>query len=948
MRATALVLFLASSALADNTADEASVSFQTGNEAYAKGEYRKALAAYFHSDRLAPNKNVLFNVARCYEALKSYDEAYRYYNDVLSRNPSPNDVADVKGALARLQPHVALVVVNTEPPGADVFVDREDLGSRGRSPVTLAMKPGAHKVRAAKAGMRTAEVAVTARLGGSTKASLTLSPIVGVVEIQGEPAGASIRETADGPALGTLPAKLTLPPGQRLFVVSHPGFTSSQLLITVKADETVQAKAVLSALPPPTGKLVITANRENALVRIDGKDSGFTPTVLVLPVGRHELEVSQKDQRTFSRTVEISADAELRVAAELRFAAPRVRAASKSLTNADEASASITVIGREEILALGYQTLSEAVQGVRGISLSDDRIYTYLGVRGFSPPGDLNTRVLILYDGHAMNDVWAGQGYSAKDLDVDLSEIERIEIVRGPGSALYGTGAFFAVINLVPREAVAGDRNVEGIAGAGGLGAVKARAAAGYAGKSASVLASGGGFFSSGDQTTDLGARGLVVGNDAERSLGGTVRARLGDFTLSTKLTHRLKHIPVAPYGTVVGAPGTQYIDARGFGEVRWEHEWDRFTLAARAYYDGSRFFGTYAYEGADPDGPLSSQKDFGGADWGGVEVRARVRLFDGNYLTIGLEGQHQFVQQFSLIEVSESPALENRQRTLLSAYLLDEWKITSWLSLTLGVRLDKYLDLTALPITPRVGLVLRPYQGGLTKLVAGQAFRAPNIYELYYGDNFVSQRPPGALKPETITTIEAEHSHDFTDELRASVSGYVNFIDALVVVEQEELDPPECGATPNTEQCLVNRNSSRRIYATGAEAEVRWQPSRSLFLNASYSFVKLWDASADITAGTVMHLVSAKAVVPLHADDLRLAVQATYNSPRSTGSGPGIGEALFLHLGLSGQFSHLRYFAGVRNLLDVKSPLPTPTGAGFDTVPQYGRTLWFEVAANF
>ena len=78
------------------------------------------------------------------------------------------------------------------------------------------------------------------------------------------------------------------------------------------------------------------------------------------------------------------------------------------------------------------------------------------------------------------------------------------------------------------------------------------------------------------------------------------------------------------------------------------------------------------------------------------------------------------------------------------------------------------------------------------------------------------------------------------------------------------------------------------------------------------------------------------------------LPSRPTRNFPKFHFTGPGVGEALFVHLGLSGQLSHLRYFAGVRNLLDVHSPLPTPVEAGLGTVPQYGRTLWFELAANF
>ena len=112
-----------------------------------------------------------------------------------------------------------------------------------------------------------------------------------------------------------------------------------------------------------------------------------------------------------------------------------MRAASKGLTSVDEAPASTTVLTQEELRAFGWRTLAEALAGVRGFFLADDRTYTYVGVRGFSPPGDLNTRILILWDGHSMNDVWAGQGYAAHDLSVDLEEVERIEVVRGPGSA---------------------------------------------------------------------------------------------------------------------------------------------------------------------------------------------------------------------------------------------------------------------------------------------------------------------------------------------------------------------------------------------------------------------------------------------------------------------------------------------------------------------------------
>ena len=72
-------LLLSTPAHADNTADEADVAFSLGNQAYGKREYDKALSWYFLSHRLVPNRNVLFNIARCFEALDKFDEAFRYY-----------------------------------------------------------------------------------------------------------------------------------------------------------------------------------------------------------------------------------------------------------------------------------------------------------------------------------------------------------------------------------------------------------------------------------------------------------------------------------------------------------------------------------------------------------------------------------------------------------------------------------------------------------------------------------------------------------------------------------------------------------------------------------------------------------------------------------------------------------------------------------------------------
>lgn len=942
MRSLALLLALVASApaWADNTADEADVAFELGNRAYAKRDYDGALASYFLSYRLVPNRNVLFNIARCYEALDRFDEAYRYWNDLFVDPSLPDgDRREVKQALARLAPHVALLSVTTTPPGAELYVDRKDLGSRGRTPQTIAVGAGAHTVLLELPGYRQGSLKVSATRGKETKQALTLEAVVGRVSLTGTPAGAVIRESAGGPELGRLPAELSLPPGQKLLVVQAPGHLAQQVLVDVKADELVTAKVTLPEKPKATGKVVVTANRENSVVRVDGRDFGFTPTVLTLEVGPHRVEVSNDEVTPLVRELVVHEDSETRIDAELRYAPPRVGAASKSQLTVDQAPASVTVITREELQSFGWQTLPEALQGVRGFFFADDRIYTYVGVRGFQPPGDLNTRILVLWDGHPMNDVWAGQGFAARDLEPDLSAVERIEVVRGPASILFGTGAFFGVINVVPRARVGAKRNVEAVVGAGGQNGVKGRVTGSLGREGRSILVSAGGFLAEGAPLTELGGT-LVRGLDGERSAGVSLRGEFEGFTLVARLNQRRKQIPTQPLGSAFGLAGTEYTDARGFAELRYEKAWERVTLNARVAYDASRYRGWYAQ--LDEEGNRFRTTDTGNGDWFGGELRAGITLFTGNRLTASFEGQGQLVSQ-QPVGFTE---LDAHTRVLLSGTVLDEWQLFERVFIQAGVRVDKYLDLPDVALSPRGAVVARLYQGGVTKLVAGRAFRAPTVYETYFNDNLATQRaPPTPPRPELITTFEGEHSHDLTPELRATVGGYFNLINQLVVLREEAEDPPLCGG--GTVQCYSYANSTAPLTAAGAEAQLRWQPGRFTLVEANYSFVILGGPEA-ATASYPMHMASLRAMVPIKEGLVRVAGQGTWSSGRRADDGSMIGEALLLNVGLSGEYGPIRYFAGVQNLLDQRYTVPVLSEIFYTRVPQYGRTFFIELAAGF
>ncbi|MFN7135242.1 MAG: PEGA domain-containing protein, partial [Myxococcales bacterium] len=395
-----------------------------------------------------------------------------YYYDVLGENPTADDRRVVEESLQRLAPRVALLTVESEPPGADVFIERKDLGSRGLTPKTLAVPPGRTRVTVSLAGHRDGEAEVELERGRTAKVKIPLEFIWSTVELAGSPAGAEIRvDRTDGEPAGMLPATLKVKPGRHILNIGAPGYLAAQVPVDGRADTTTQVKIDLQPLPPPTGSLVVTANHEGALVVVDGKDSGFTPAVIALPEGRHRVRVTFEDLDPYEETVTIRPNEMTRVRAELRYAQAKITAASKTETSVDDAPASTTVITRDEILAFGYTTLPEALRWVRGMFLNNDRTYDFIGVRGFSPPGDLNNRILILYDGHPMNDIFAGQAYLGRENNIDLQEVERIEVVRGPVSSLFGSAAFFGVINIVPRHHL-GDKlaEVSGAAGALGLG----------------------------------------------------------------------------------------------------------------------------------------------------------------------------------------------------------------------------------------------------------------------------------------------------------------------------------------------------------------------------------------------------------------------------------------------------------------------------------------------
>ena len=132
--------------------------------------------------------------------------------------------------------------------------------------------------------------------------------------------------------------------------------------------------------------------------------------------------------------------------------AVNVVGASKYEQSQRDVAAAVSVISREEIKTFGWRTIDEALASLPGVYVTYDRQYSYIGVRGFSVPGDYTTRLLIAINGNRLNEPLYDSGPSAHALPIDIDLVERIEFIPGPGGAIYGQNAMLGVVNIVTRS----------------------------------------------------------------------------------------------------------------------------------------------------------------------------------------------------------------------------------------------------------------------------------------------------------------------------------------------------------------------------------------------------------------------------------------------------------------------------------------------------------------
>lgn len=465
-----------------------------------------------------------------------------------------------------------------------------------------------------------------------------------------------------------------------------------------------------------------------------------------------------------------------------------VLGASRFAQPLSDSPAAVVVVDRKELDHQGYRNLSEALSSLPGIYLSNDRNYSYLGVRGFNRPGDYNSRVLLLTDGARRNDVLYDQAHVGHESPVEIDWVKRLEFVYGPASAVYGANALYGIANAVMLDG--GDVNgvrlsADASSGRGSrLGLVAGRqidseldwffGLSAYSARGQDLY-----FPTFDDGLTDGWARGL----DGERYQKAYGKLRLGDWRFTANLSWREKDLPNAPYATLFGVPGTRTVDQHSLFEVAYDG------LLGNGWQQQFRVFhGAYQYDGDYQYAGTLTNRDQGHAQWLGGDYRLSMTLLETHKVMWGLELQRNLQATQKNYDLATAVQyLDSQQPSRVwGVFAQDEWRLNERWLVNLGLRHDKHSDFAAIT-SPRLALIFQPGTATTFKAMVGSAYRAPNAYERFYGDGGESQKANPGLLPERIRSAELAADFRLGRGGRVGVSVYRNTMRNMI---EQVLDP--------------------------------------------------------------------------------------------------------------------------------------------------------------
>ena len=381
------------------------------------------------------------------------------------------------------------------------------------------------------------------------------------------------------------------------------------------------------------------------------------------------------------------------------------------------------------------------------------------------------------------------------EFPVDIDLIERIEIIRGPDSSAYGTGAFAAVINVITKRGR--DLNaLETSAEAGSWNSYKGRISYGNRfDNGLETLLSGSFYNSQGHEQLffpefDRPAtnNGIAENADGDQSYSMFADVIYRDLNIHVVGASRTKHVPTASFGTVFDDPRNQTTDARRYIDAQYHHTFGSWETLGRLSYDWYGYHGIYVYDYAGKGiPPYTENYDAADGTWWDFQGDASRVFFKRHKVTFGTEFRQDIRQQQINYDIQPYHLYfdSHRSARIGALYFQDKYSIRKNLSLVVGLRSDWYGNYGN-TLSPRAGLHFNPTPNTDLKANYSWAFRAPNDYEAFYAGNNSNTANP-SLKPERIRSWEVDVDHRFGKTYYVSGAGFLNQIDDLI---EQSIDP--------------------------------------------------------------------------------------------------------------------------------------------------------------
>jgi len=521
---------------------------------------------------------------------------------------------------------------------------------------------------------------------------------------------------------------------------------------------------------------------------------------------------------------------------------PELAAASLHEERSSAAPASVFVLGRDDLRTHGFETLAEALRSVPGLFTYSDGFYQYVGVRGTGLLADYTTRLLVLVDGHPLNN---GLGFAennlGRDFPVPLAAVERIEVVKGPVGGVYGPTAFLGVVNVVTRGAgepgwqvsssldvaqggVVAERLVA--VGAGQLGAVSVRGgvetlqAPGYTWTFPELAAAT-------DRTAPPGGR--IAGMDVGDAFKAYLRADTGPVSLLGGCGHWHRGLPSAPYSV-------NLLDARNhedsldcFGQLGIDLRLGATTsLSGRLGYDHFAYRDLLMYDPPLPGGGggIGPFRDVGTDDWLSADLRLSWSPAPGWRATAGATGETHRTTQLGQSDLIPPLTVDPvgglgvgtiaKDYATAALYALADWEVTPGLTLNGGLNWYRH-QLFGSQLTPRAAVIWRPDPRDTLKLVYAEGFRPPALTEAFF-DDVTEFIPNPDIKPERARSYEAVYERRLPGGLSLALSVFRNEYRDLIAIATV---PAPGVANPDPANPADFRQQGRNLGAyrvTGAE----------------------------------------------------------------------------------------------------------------------------------